>query len=64
MGCDGTEGLRTIKQQGGYTIAQDEETCLIFGMPRSAIAGEVVDKVVPLSEVAREITTWCQLSSR
>lgn len=55
MGDDGTEGLRAIKKYGGYTIAEDKSTCLVYGMPRSAIEAGVVDKVVPLYQVADEI---------
>jgi len=56
MGNDGTEGLRAIRKYGGYTIAEDKSTCLVYGMPRSAIEAGLVDKVVPLHQVADEIT--------
>ncbi|NQT33187.1 MAG: chemotaxis protein CheB, partial [Candidatus Omnitrophica bacterium] len=55
MGNDGTEGLRAIKKYGGYTIAEDESTSMVFGMPKSAIDAGVVDKVLPLDEIADEI---------
>ena len=55
MGSDGTEGLRAIKKYGGYTIAEDESTAIVNGMPKAAIQAGVVDKVVPLSQVADEI---------
>jgi two-component system chemotaxis response regulator CheB len=55
MGDDGTEGLRAISEHGGRTIAEDESTCLVNGMPGSAIRAGVVDKVVPLDKIAREI---------
>ncbi len=55
MGSDGAAGMRTIKQAGGLTIAQDEETSVIYGMPRAAVEDGVVDRVVPLSKVASEI---------
>jgi two-component system chemotaxis response regulator CheB len=55
MGNDGTEGLRSIKKHGGYTIAEDKSTCVVYGMPKSAIDAGVVDKVVPLQEIAAEI---------
>ncbi len=55
MGNDGTEGLRAIKQHGGYTIAEDESTAIVNGMPKSAIEAGVVDKVVPLPQIADEI---------
>ena len=55
MGSDATEGLTMIKSKGGMTIAQDEESCAIFGMPKSAINAGVIDKVLPLKKIAGEI---------
>ncbi len=60
MGGDGTEGLRAIKEAGGRTLAQDAATSIIFGMPKSAYKAGVVDKMVPLSQMADEITRWVQ----
>lgn len=55
MGKDGAFGIRSIAQQGGYTIAQDEETSLIFGMPQEAIKTGAVKKVVPLDKVSQHL---------
>ena len=55
MGSDGTKGMREIKEKGGFTIAQNEATSAIFGMPRVAIENNVVDKVLPLTSIADEI---------
>jgi two-component system chemotaxis response regulator CheB len=55
MGNDGRRGMVRIKGAGGQTIAESEETAIIFGMPREAIAAGVVDRVVPLPEVAPEL---------
>jgi two-component system chemotaxis response regulator CheB len=55
MGHDGAKGIQAIKQQQGYTIAEDQSTAVVFGMPKSAIELGVVDKVVPLSSIAAEI---------
>ncbi len=55
MGNDGEKGMRAIKGNGGRTIAQNEETCVVYGMSRAAVDARVVDKVVALSEVAGEI---------
>ncbi len=55
MGQDGTEGLKMIKKMNGKVIAQDEETSVIFGMPKAAIDSGVVDKIVPLGKIADEI---------
>jgi len=55
MGSDGAKGMKLIKDLGGQTIAQDEGSCVVFGMPKVAIEMGVVDKVVPLDSIAREI---------
>jgi len=55
MGADGAEGLLEMKQAGAKTIAQDERTCVVFGMPKEAIKLGAADKVVPLGQVAHEI---------
>lgn len=49
MGKDGAEGLRRIKECGGVTIAQDEDSSIVFGMPKAAIALKAVDRVLPLA---------------
>lgn len=58
MGDDGATCLGEIKECGGYTVAQNEESCVVYGMPRSAVEAGVVDKVAPLSEMSAEITGW------
>jgi len=55
MGSDGAEGLLEMKQAGAKTIAQDERSCVVFGMPNEAIKLGAADNVVPLGQVAREI---------
>jgi len=55
MGSDGTKGLGKIKEEGGFTIAQDEATSAIFGMPRVAIESNAVDKILPITSIAEEI---------
>ena len=55
MGNDGTEGLRAIKSFGGTTLAEAKETSVVYGMPRAALEAGVVDRVVPLSEMAEAI---------
>ena len=51
MGKDGAEGLLEMKKNGAYTIAQDEKSCIVFGMPREAISLGGVDEVYPLSDI-------------
>lgn len=55
MGSDGAKGMREIKKNGGRTIVQSEETCIVFGMPKEAIALGAVDHVVPLDDLAMKI---------
>jgi two-component system chemotaxis response regulator CheB len=55
MGADGAEGLLEMKNAGAKTIAQDEKTCVVFGMPKEAIKLGAADKVLPLDHIASEI---------
>ena len=55
MGNDGSKGVQAIKEQGGYVIAESEQTAIVYGMPREAVATGVVDRCVPLDRVAAEI---------
>lgn len=55
MGNDGTMGLKLLKRHGTYTIAQDEQSCVVFGMPREAINAGVIDTIAPLDKIADEI---------
>ena len=54
MGDDGAQGLLEMKEAGAFTIAQDETSCVVFGMPREAIARGAVDLVLPLEKIARQ----------
>ena len=55
MGKDGARGMAKMKEAGAKTIAQDEDTCVVFGMPKEAIALGVVDKVEPLHNINNTI---------
>ena len=55
MGDDGARGLLEMKRAGAATVAQNEETCVVFGMPKEAIALGAADKTVPLSAIPAEI---------
>lgn len=55
MGSDGALGMAAIRRAGGRTLAEHESTCVVYGMPRSAIEAGVVDDVVPLSQMAGAI---------
>ena len=49
MGADGAQGIKAIKERGGATIAQDEKTSVVFGMPKVAFETGCVDAVAPLN---------------
>ncbi|MCP4023922.1 MAG: chemotaxis response regulator protein-glutamate methylesterase [Desulfobacteraceae bacterium] len=55
MGSDGTKGLMDMKNTGGTIIAQNEETCTVFGMPKEPIETGIVDIVAPLEQIAEKI---------
>jgi two-component system chemotaxis response regulator CheB len=56
MGNDGAAGCREIKARGGWIVAQDEASCVVFGMPRQPIQEGIADAVLPLSQIADEVT--------
>ncbi|MBU6492396.1 chemotaxis response regulator protein-glutamate methylesterase [Pandoraea sp.] len=55
MGRDGAAGLLSMRQAGAHTLAQDEASCVVFGMPREAIALGGADEIVPLNQMARQV---------
>ena len=55
MGNDGVEGIKAVKTNGGQTFAQDEHSCIVFGMPQAAIETKCVDKVLSPKDIAIEI---------
>jgi len=55
MGSDGVLGLRLLKRKNCHIIAQDETSCVVFGMPGEAIKAGIVDVVAPLEQLADEI---------
>ena len=60
MGDDGAQGMFEMKQAGAYTIAQDEASCVVFGMPAEAIKTGGVDRVLPLGSIAAEVVRQCR----
>ena len=56
MGSDGSDGIIKMKKSNSYTLAQDEESSTVFGMPKAAIKTNCIDKVISLSQIANEIT--------
>lgn len=56
MGADGTAGIKNLKEKKKITvIAQNEETCTVYGMPRSIVISDLAQKVLPLEQIANEI---------
>lgn len=55
MGDDGAKGMLEMKEAGAFTIAQDEQSCVVFGMPHEAIKRGAVDRVLPLEALAGEV---------
>ena len=58
MGNNGVVGMRLIKTKGGIVIAQDEQTCIVYGMPRSVIEAGIADHIAPIDSIAAEITSY------
>lgn len=56
MGKDGLEGCQKIKKRGGTVIVQDEETSVVWGMPRAVYEADLADKILPVSKIADSIT--------
>ncbi len=59
MGDDGANGMKEMKEAGAYTVAQDEASCVVFGMPQEAIKRGAVDKVLPLEDIAGLVLAKC-----
>jgi two-component system chemotaxis response regulator CheB len=59
MGDDGSRGMLEMKQAGAFNIAQDEASCVVFGMPAEAIKAGAVDRILPLNAIAPEVVRLC-----
>lgn len=64
MGDDGANGMLEMKQAGAHTIAQDEATCVVFGMPKEAIARGGVDEIASLSDIPRRIVNCLAINGQ
>ena len=62
MGSDGTIGLRLLRRHGCFVIAQDEASCVVYGMPRAAVEAGVVDVVLPLGAIAAKVVVEVRMS--
>jgi two-component system chemotaxis response regulator CheB len=69
MGADGAKALRRMRDAGSWNVAQDEASCVVFGMPREAIAAGAAHEVLPLQQIAGRLierlrSTSGQVTSR
>ncbi|MCL1926438.1 MAG: chemotaxis response regulator protein-glutamate methylesterase [Syntrophorhabdaceae bacterium] len=64
MGSDGVIGLRLLKRHGCFVIAQDEASCVVYGMPKSAVDAGVVDVVLPLGAIAQRVALEIRMALR
>jgi two-component system chemotaxis response regulator CheB len=64
MGSDGATGLKRLRERGGRTIAQDEASSIIFGMPRAAIEQDAAEVVLPLEAIPHQLMTWMRESRK
>ncbi|OZB24464.1 MAG: chemotaxis response regulator protein-glutamate methylesterase, partial [Pseudomonas sp. 34-62-33] len=60
MGADGREGARLLKQGGSQVWAQDEASCVIYGMPMAVVKANLTDAVYSLDDIGRHLTEACQ----
>lgn len=55
MGNDGLNGMKEMKSKNGYVIAQDEETCVVYGMPKAVVTAKLADVILPIDKISEEI---------
>ena len=60
MGDDGARGLKDMRDAGAATVAQDEASCVVYGMPKEAVRLEAASRVLPLQHIATEVMTWAR----
>jgi len=64
MGADGADGMRRLHNAGARTIAQDEDSCVVFGMPREAIIRNAIDIVLPLKNIGSQLILMARKAAR
>lgn len=60
MGADGKKGLHLLKLKGGTVVAQDEDSCIVYGMPRAVVEAGIADEIVPLDDIFNRIIFHCK----
>lgn len=61
MGSDGAKGIKAMKEAGAYTIGQDKETCVVYGMPKAAYDLGGISEQLPIHEIAQKLYTLAHL---
>ena len=64
MGEDGIEGTRMLVENGGYMMAQNEATCVVYGMPRAVVEAGLAKQILPLDQVAAQIAKHCAVPAK
>ena len=60
MGNDGASAMLSMHKAGAFTVAQNEATCVVFGMPKEAIAAGGVDEVLPIQSIAQRVVDYSE----
>jgi two-component system chemotaxis response regulator CheB len=63
MGADGAKAMRTMRDAGSFNLVQDENSCVVFGMPREAIAHGAANEVLPLTQIAPRLIEWLRANA-
>ena len=63
MGADGAKAMRSMRDAGSFNLAQDEASCVVFGMPREAIAHGAAHEVLPLTQIAPRLIEWLRTNA-
>jgi two-component system chemotaxis response regulator CheB len=63
MGADGAKAMKTMKDAGSFNLVQDEASCVVFGMPREAIAHGAAHEVLPLGQIAPRLMEWLRANA-
>ena len=58
MGNNGVKGIENLKNKGGIVIAQNEETCIVYGMPRAVIEAKLANHISPIDNICNEIISY------
>jgi two-component system chemotaxis response regulator CheB len=63
MGADGAKAMKTMRDAGSWNVCQDEASCVVFGMPREAIAHGAAHEVLPLMQIAPRLIEWLRANA-